>query len=154
MAQYQLLLLFLILGAAYLSVTMADEMAHQTLEQSTLASLSGNPAPCPSPSITRKLGKHNPSKTNPKSSDVPALSPRSAPSPTTTSETPETRESVSILEQEIHIKKHHHSMDKSVAGGGVILGGLATTFLVAVFCYIRATARHKGSVTSTTGSSP
>lgn len=135
-----------------MSITMANEVAHQTLEQSTLASLSSNPAPSRSPSITRKLGKHNPSKTNPKPSDAPALSPRSAPSPT--SETPETGESVSILEQEIHIKKHHHSMDKSVAGGGVILGGLATTFLVAVFCYIRATARHKGSVTSTTGSSP
>ncbi|XP_050116518.1 uncharacterized protein LOC126594317 [Malus sylvestris] len=152
MAQYQFLLLFLILGAAYVSVTMANEVAHQTLEQSTLASLSSNPAPSPFPPITRKLGKHNPSKTNPKSSDAPALSPRSAPS--LTRETPETGESVSILEQEIHIQKHHHSMDKSVAGGGVILGGLATTFLVAIFCYIRATAKHKGSVTSTTGSSP
>ncbi|KAM1525301.1 hypothetical protein COP2_009992 [Malus domestica] len=150
MAQYQFLLLFLILGAT--SVTMANEVAHQTLEQSTLASLSSNPAPSPFPPITRKLGKHDPSKTNPKSSDAPALSPRSAPSPT--SETPETGESVSILEQEIHIQKHHHSMDKSVAGGGVILGGLATTFLVAIFCYIRATAKHEGSVTSTTGSSP
>lgn len=40
-------------------------------------------------------------------------------------------------------KKHsQHSIDKSITGGGVILGGLATTFLVAVFCYIRATARH------------
>ncbi|KAF7845439.1 hypothetical protein G2W53_002344 [Senna tora] len=36
----------------------------------------------------------------------------------------------------------HHSVDKSIAGGGVILGGLATTFFLSVFCYIRATARH------------
>ncbi|KAB2098364.1 hypothetical protein ES319_A01G233800v1 [Gossypium barbadense] len=44
----------------------------------------------------------------------------------------------------VHLQKHqHHSMDKSIAGGGVILGGLATTFLVAVFCYVRATRRHK-----------
>ncbi|KAF7851469.1 hypothetical protein BT93_L3815 [Corymbia citriodora subsp. variegata] len=51
----------------------------------------------------------------------------------------------SSVEQE-HLlakQKHHSSVDKSVAGGGVILGGLATTFLVAVFCYIRATGRHK-----------
>lgn len=40
-------------------------------------------------------------------------------------------------------RNHHRSVDKSVAGGGVILGGLATTFLVAVFCYIRATGRRK-----------
>ncbi|WCJ28374.1 hypothetical protein M5689_010075 [Euphorbia peplus] len=45
------------------------------------------------------------------------------------------------------LKKHQHrGVDKSVAGGGVILGGLATTFLVAVFCYIRATARHKADL--------
>ncbi|GMN67526.1 hypothetical protein TIFTF001_036584 [Ficus carica] len=48
--------------------------------------------------------------------------------------------------------KKHHSVDKSVAGGGVILGGLATTFLVAVFCYIRATGRHKNEFSSTTSS--
>lgn len=43
-------------------------------------------------------------------------------------------------------KKHHHHhksvLEESVAGGGVILGGLATTFLVAIFCYIRATRRN------------
>lgn len=44
----------------------------------------------------------------------------------------------------------HHSVDKSIAGGGVILGGLATTFLVAVICYIRATRRHKAETTTTT----
>ncbi|KAL4321841.1 hypothetical protein AHAS_Ahas14G0150800 [Arachis hypogaea] len=38
---------------------------------------------------------------------------------------------------------HHHSFDKSIAGACVILGGLATTFLVAVFCYVRATRNHK-----------
>ena len=42
-----------------------------------------------------------------------------------------------------HLLHHHHPFDKSIAGAGVILGGLATTFLVAVFCYVRATARHK-----------
>uniref|UniRef100_A0A7N0U5Q9 Uncharacterized protein n=1 Tax=Kalanchoe fedtschenkoi TaxID=63787 RepID=A0A7N0U5Q9_KALFE len=40
-----------------------------------------------------------------------------------------------------HVKKRSRGVDTSVAGGGVILGGLATTFLVAIFCYIRATKR-------------
>ncbi|KAJ6922441.1 hypothetical protein NC652_016168 [Populus alba x Populus x berolinensis] len=57
-------------------------------------------------------------------------------------------ESVSIQVQGIHLPGRHHSVDKSVAGGGVILGGLATTFLVAVFCYIRASGRHKADTTS------
>ncbi|KAJ8533833.1 hypothetical protein K7X08_007157 [Anisodus acutangulus] len=37
-------------------------------------------------------------------------------------------------------KKHHDSIDKSICGG-VILGGLATAFLLAIVCYIRATRR-------------
>lgn len=152
MAQSQWLLLCLISAAAYVSVTtMADENAHQTLGQSPSASIASTPAPSPSPHVIRKLGMHNPSEANSKSSDAPALSPSSAPA-ASTSEAPETEESLSIPEQEIHLKKHHDSMDKSVAGGGVILGGLATTFLVAVFSYIRATARHKASETSTIGS--
>ncbi|KAG9142574.1 hypothetical protein Leryth_011666 [Lithospermum erythrorhizon] len=36
---------------------------------------------------------------------------------------------------------HHNSVKKSWAGGGVILGGLATTFFVSIVCYIRATRR-------------
>ncbi|GMH10182.1 hypothetical protein Nepgr_012023 [Nepenthes gracilis] len=39
------------------------------------------------------------------------------------------------------MKKERRQFDKSVTGGVVILGGLASTFLVAVFCYIRATGR-------------
>ncbi|KAG2712296.1 hypothetical protein I3843_04G110100 [Carya illinoinensis] len=35
----------------------------------------------------------------------------------------------------------HHS-DKSVAGGGVIIGGLVTVIFAAVFCYIRVTRRR------------
>ncbi|KAH6806255.1 transmembrane protein [Perilla frutescens var. frutescens] len=34
---------------------------------------------------------------------------------------------------------HHSSVEKSVAGGGAIVGVLAAVFLVAIFCYIRAT---------------
>ncbi|KAI9073845.1 hypothetical protein K1719_044197 [Acacia pycnantha] len=40
-------------------------------------------------------------------------------------------------------KQHHRSFDGSIAAGVVILGGLATTFLVAVFFYIRASGRSK-----------
>ncbi|KAM7263613.1 hypothetical protein ACFE04_001296 [Oxalis oulophora] len=40
--------------------------------------------------------------------------------------------------------KHRHTiLDKSVVGGGVIFGGLVTAFVVSIFRYIRATARHK-----------
>ncbi|KAF8409441.1 hypothetical protein HHK36_005517 [Tetracentron sinense] len=38
----------------------------------------------------------------------------------------------------------HHSSGKSVAGGGVIIGGLFTTIFAAVFCYIRVTRRRRG----------
>ncbi|KAL2328310.1 hypothetical protein Fmac_021737 [Flemingia macrophylla] len=36
----------------------------------------------------------------------------------------------------------HHSTDKSVAGGGVIIGGLVTAIFAAVFCYIRVTRKR------------
>lgn len=39
----------------------------------------------------------------------------------------------------------HHS-DKSVAGGGVIIGGLVTVVFAAVFCYIRVTRRRDDDV--------
>lgn len=45
-------------------------------------------------------------------------------------------------EEEMEANHHRrHPIDRSVAGGGVIVGGLATAFLVAVFCYIQATRR-------------
>ncbi|CAN4104842.1 unnamed protein product [Withania somnifera] len=37
--------------------------------------------------------------------------------------------------------KHNHS-DKSVAGGGVIIGGLVTAIFAAVYCYIRVTRKR------------
>lgn len=38
----------------------------------------------------------------------------------------------------------HRSSDKSVAGGGFIIGGLATATFAAVFCYIRVTRKRHG----------
>ncbi|OIW09226.1 hypothetical protein TanjilG_11364 [Lupinus angustifolius] len=37
----------------------------------------------------------------------------------------------------------HHSRDKSVAGGGVIIGGLVTATFATVFCYIRVTRKRE-----------
>lgn len=36
----------------------------------------------------------------------------------------------------------HHPPDTSMAGGGVIIGGLVTAIFAAVFCYIRVTKRR------------
>ncbi|CAK8574948.1 unnamed protein product [Lathyrus sativus] len=54
-------------------------------------------------------------------------------------------EKSSVLDSQSHFRlvKKHHLFDKSIVGGGVILGGLGTTFLVVVYCYIRATSKHK-----------
>ncbi|GMI96532.1 hypothetical protein like AT3G09280 [Hibiscus trionum] len=85
-----------------------------------------------SPAI-RKLGTHG---------NAPASSPSQA-DHTVVITGPNSGENVSVEGEAIHLQKPHRSTDKSIAGGGVILGGLATTFLVAVFCYIKATGRHK-----------
>ncbi|MFS8031273.1 hypothetical protein Hanom_Chr17g01543871 [Helianthus anomalus] len=44
-------------------------------------------------------------------------------------------------EQAVHTEKGHHSSE-SVAGGGVIIGGLVTVTFAAVYCYIRVTRRR------------
>ncbi|WOK96440.1 hypothetical protein Cni_G05147 [Canna indica] len=41
--------------------------------------------------------------------------------------------------------KHHRRPDKSIAGAEVILGGLATAVLGAIFAYIRVTRKKEGS---------
>lgn len=132
----QSFLLCLILAEVFLALAIASENTN------TRHILHSNP-PALSPSVSldsykaeapsiRKLGKHQPAAAfNP--SESPQLS----------NETNHSSEQTTSNEQEIHLKKNHHSIDRSVAGGGVILGGLATTFLVAVFCYIRATGRRK-----------
>ncbi|KAL3345479.1 hypothetical protein AABB24_024442 [Solanum stoloniferum] len=40
-----------------------------------------------------------------------------------------------------HIRTHH-SFNKSMAGGDLILGGFATALIASIFCYIRVTRRR------------
>ncbi|KAB1224216.1 hypothetical protein CJ030_MR2G013758 [Morella rubra] len=157
----QFLLLRLILAGVFVALAMAGENAQSTIQPN--AAPSSNPS-APSPINTggtlyraeepaiRKLGKHQPEVKE--SYSAPDLSPTEAPekmfSRKDTSSSieiapiePNDEEKGSNRWQGILLRKHHHSIDKSIAGGGVILGGLATTFSVAVFCYIRATGRHK-----------
>ncbi|KAL6967702.1 hypothetical protein U1Q18_033509 [Sarracenia purpurea var. burkii] len=43
---------------------------------------------------------------------------------------------------EIGRLEKRHSSDKSVAGGGVIIGGLSTAIFTVVYCYIQVTRRR------------
>lgn len=43
-------------------------------------------------------------------------------------------------------KMGQHKTDKSMAGGGVIIGGLATAIFAAVFCYIRVTRKRNTEI--------
>ncbi|KAK3226275.1 hypothetical protein Dsin_006137 [Dipteronia sinensis] len=137
----QVFLVCLILADAFLGLAMANQT---TQKQPTFS----NPL-AHSPSI-RKIGKHQ-QKVFKSFHETVTLSPSDAPQQATTETTVSNQSSneddhqsvrFQSLHEEIHLKKNHHSADKSVAGGGVILGGLATTFFVALFCYIRATGRH------------
>lgn len=85
-------------------------------------------------SIGRKLGKHQ-------YDNHVIVSP--SPSPFERSILSHEKTSVLDSQSHFHLVKQHHLFDKSIVGGGVILGGLATTFLVVVYCYIRATSKHK-----------
>ncbi|KAL5740508.1 hypothetical protein ACOSP7_029391 [Xanthoceras sorbifolium] len=150
MARLFILCLILFLADAFLGLAMATQTTQQPILH-TKAAPTSNP-PAPSPSI-RKLGKYQQNIF--KSFHESALSPSEAPQAAreTTVSSHETAvsnqssndENVRVQGslEEIHLKRNHHSVDKSVAGGGVILGGLATTFLVTIFCYIRATRRHQ-----------
>ncbi|KAL1546314.1 hypothetical protein AAHA92_22928 [Salvia divinorum] len=88
----------------------------------------------------RKFGKQNMLN---KPAVASRLSSAEAPEAGTWAEVSATGEETAPVGQEEEMKTSHHrrSTDKSVAGGGVIVGGLVTTFLVAIFCYIRATRR-------------
>ncbi|TKY63355.1 hypothetical protein E2542_SST13226 [Spatholobus suberectus] len=166
----QLLFLCFLLANTLLGLTMATNQP-QIIFQSISAPSSNPPAQSPSSgqrphtaelSIGRKLGKHhqhNQIRSSDTTSPTPSEAPQSEkkmhsssegsiPSHQRTSVEPH-QEAVLGSEGQVHLlKQQHHSLDKSIAGAGVILGGLATTFLVSVFCYIRATGRHKSETTA------
>lgn len=137
MARY--LLLFLILVDGFLGVAMADTSTRLAPSPS-IHGISYN-AEAPK---ARKLGRHQAVTT---SSSPPLLAPQPRtilqPVEESSNGSPPPSVDESGQGQEVHLEMHHGSLDKSIAGGGVILGLLATTFLVALFCYIRATRRHK-----------
>ncbi|KAL7248414.1 hypothetical protein ACSBR2_003189 [Camellia fascicularis] len=149
----QFLVLFLILSDVFFLLATANEPPHTMVEP--YAVTFSNPPPSPSPSATAepptipKLKNHH--RKAVKSSIVaPSLSPSMAPQ---AEDLHSTKAIINASDQQIEtvqvqIKKRRHSTDKSVAGGGVILGGLATTFMVAVFCYIRATGRKNDTDTN------
>lgn len=145
-----ILLWFLLANTLLGHVAIATKITNKpSISVQSISAPSSN-APTISPSIGRKFGKqqHKQVITN----DTPSFSPSRAPKGEEMHSTSEgsipSHQKTSILDSQDHVHlgnqhHHHHSFDKSVAGGGVILGGLATTFLVSVYCYIRATARHK-----------
>ncbi|OIW00824.1 hypothetical protein TanjilG_08263 [Lupinus angustifolius] len=161
------LFISLLLANIFLGLAIAtNEM--EIIFQSLSAPSSNPPAQSPSsdkrtitdePSIGRKHGKHQQHK-HESTSSTPIPSPSEAPQiekkmhassegsiPNHQKTSVEPLEEVLGSQGQAHfVKQHHHSYDKSIAGGGVILGGLATTFLVTVFCYIRATGRHKSEI--------
>ena len=134
---------------ALLIVTEADYAASSVDPQPPASSPSYIKARKQEASQIRKLGKHRNKAIS--SSAAPGLSPSQAPQ-TQTKENLHLPEAISSLGEKSATaqlqgtrmtQQHHHSFDKSVAGGGVILGGLGMAFLVAVAFYIRATRRRK-----------
>lgn len=164
------LFLFFLLANTLLSLTNATSQP-QIIFQSLSAPSSNPPAQSPSigqrphtsePSIGRKLGKHQhnqirssdtksptPSEAPQNEKNMHSISEGSIPSHQRTSIEPHDGEVLGSHHGQVHLsKQRHHSFDKSRAGAGVILVGLATTFLVSVFCYIRATRRNKLETTA------
>ncbi|GMY09971.1 Basic helix-loop-helix DNA-binding superfamily protein [Fagus crenata] len=59
-------------------------------------------------------------------------------------ESPESKEYSDVAEAPVIRRMGKHHSDKSLAGGGVIIGGLATAIFAVVFCYIRVTRKRDG----------
>ncbi|OIT31339.1 PREDICTED: uncharacterized protein LOC109208818 [Nicotiana attenuata] len=123
------LVLFLILTETFVYLAMAENATN----------FASSPASSPSSSI-RKLGKHHQEEEEKGNLSKGVGSPH--------------QQEINEVDQAHEIKiKHHHLVDKSIFGGGIILGGLATTFFVAIFCYIRATRRKHVEPSSPSASS-
>lgn len=139
------LLLFFILADAFMVFARAD-LRSDPLAPSPKPAVHGTTLTATQETMNRKLGRHQIGLGM--AFGGPSASPSQAPA---WSEAGSSDLSLPLpVEQELQLAKQHShsSVDKSVTGGGVILGGLATTFLVAVFCYIRATGRHKSETAS------
>ncbi|KAF5953711.1 hypothetical protein HYC85_006567 [Camellia sinensis] len=138
----QFLVLFLILSDVFFLLATANEPPHTMVEPM-------QPSATAEPPTIPKLKNHH--RKAVKSSIVaPSLSPSIAPQ---AEDLHSTKAIINASDQQteivqVQIKKRRHSTDKSVAGGGVILGGLATTFMVAIFCYIRATGKKNDADTN------
>ncbi|KAG5042571.1 hypothetical protein AAZX31_03G062300 [Glycine max] len=163
------LFLFFLLANTLLSLTNATSQP-QIIFQSLSAPSSNPPAQSPSigqrphtsePSIGRKLGKHQhnqirssdtksptPSEAPQNEKNMHSISEGSIPSHQRTSIEPHDEAVLGSHHGQVHLLKHRHHHSKSIAGAGVILAGLAATFLVSVFCYIRATRRNKIETTA------
>ncbi|KAF8402997.1 hypothetical protein HHK36_011091 [Tetracentron sinense] len=149
--------------------SLDSSVADQTVKPN-VPSLLNPPALSPSNGapVARRLGKHQPKVVG--SSNAPVFSLSGNRETTITAEAPvmeydhkystigtssmdqvaltvsKNQEMEMAEAPEIRLPEKHHSTNKSIAGGGVILGGFATTFLVSVFCYIRATRRNGETV--------
>ncbi|WRX15991.1 hypothetical protein QQP08_008478 [Theobroma cacao] len=85
------------------------------------------------PSEIKAHNEDEPGWVFPREADEPAATPAESSNETRGADAPEIR----------RLGKHHLS-DKSVAGGGVIIGGLVTAIFAAVFAYIRVTRKRAG----------
>lgn len=144
----KLSVIFVIFVHSFMILVVASESNVAQSSDSSSNSKIQNWARAPS---TRKLGKHNP-KLVKFYADAPHLSPSESTqvkhehlhSNNEVSQSPQ-----SLLMEKNQMNKQHHNTRRgsnSAVGGEVILGGLATTFLISIFCYIRATRRNNTRV--------
>ncbi|XWS39539.1 hypothetical protein CRYUN_Cryun18bG0064300 [Craigia yunnanensis] len=87
------------------------------------------------PSEIKVHNEDEPGWVVPREADEPAASPAES--------SHEIREAEAQAPEIRRLGKHHLS-DKSVAGGGVIIGGLITAIFASVFAYIRVTRERDG----------
>lgn len=130
----QFVLLFLILTHTFLILeATSSRLEPELVDPPALSPSNHKSVQIAETPKSRKLGKHYVSKPQP-----PTIAP--------SSDHDENGENAKE-ENDMYLEKqhtHHHgsgSVDKSIAGGGVILGGLAMAFVVSIACYIRATRR-------------
>lgn len=131
----QTLLVLLILAHTFLTIASASSgIEPKVVEPPAFSPLDNINIQTAEPPRSRKFVKHHVTKSEP-----PA---------TVSSSSGEENGENTTDESWIYLEKQHHhglesrSVDKSIVGGGVILGGLVMVFVVSVLCYIRATRRR------------